>query len=80
LKTLNNKLLTVIARELKVDAKVLELGSGPGINPSEWDSFAHITLMLAIEDNFAVSFTAEEFASLDSIEKIQNRLNDEEVL
>jgi len=76
----NNKLLTVIADDLSVDPSTLDINSGPEIDPPEWDSFAHVTLMLSIEKAYGVKFVTEEFTSLDSISKIQQYLSDEGVL
>ena len=32
-----------------------------------WDSFAHINLMVALEDAFSVAFTSEEMAAMRSV-------------
>jgi acyl carrier protein len=36
----------------------------------EWDSLKHVEIMFAVEDEFSVSFTEEELAELDSVERI----------
>lgn len=39
---------------------------------SRWDSFAHLDLMVALEKEFAVSFTPEEIGSIFSFEDVVN--------
>ena len=39
-----------------------------------WDSFAHISLFLAIEDEFSVSFESDEIIKIVDVEGIINAL------
>lgn len=39
-------------------------------NTPTWDSLKHLEVMFAIEDELDVTFTEEELARLDSLEKI----------
>jgi len=45
-----------------------------------WDSIAHINLVLAIEQEFRVSFTPQEAASVDSFEAMVSFLEDRAAL
>jgi len=40
-----------------------------------WDSFAHITLMLAIESEFGIEFDSDEIGTLLSVGDISAALN-----
>jgi acyl carrier protein len=40
-----------------------------------WDSLKHMNLMLALEEEFGVSFTDDEIMSMISVERILNALN-----
>lgn len=40
-----------------------------------WDSFAHITLMLAIESEFGIEFDSDEIGTLLSVGDISTALN-----
>jgi acyl carrier protein len=43
-------------------------------NLSEWDSLAHINLVLALEQEFGVSFTPEEAGEMLDVEMIERAL------
>jgi acyl carrier protein len=50
-----------------------QIGNGEKITRAgepAWDSLKHVEIMFAIEDHFGVQFTAEELATLDSIEAV----------
>jgi len=40
-----------------------------------WDSLAHLRLLMAIEEEYGVTFTPEEIADLDSVERIREALD-----
>lgn len=40
-----------------------------------WDSLKHMDLVLALEEDFGVSFTDEEIMSMGSVELVLNALN-----
>ena len=42
----------------------------------KWDSIGHISLVLAIEAEFGVKFSAAEIAALDSVSSIMSKLQD----
>ena len=39
-----------------------------------WDSLAQINIIVAVESEFGISFTADEIHSLNTVEKILGRL------
>lgn len=43
--------------------------------PDEWDSVHHLELMLAIEEQFGVTMTAEEMTRLTSLDAIERYLS-----
>jgi acyl carrier protein len=40
-----------------------------------WDSFAHITIVVAVEEKYAVSFTTEELGQMTCVGDFINALN-----
>ena len=43
---------------------------------SDWDSIAHLNLIIELEDTFKISFTSEEIQKIDSIEIILKLINE----
>lgn len=43
-------------------------------NHRRWDSFAHVELVVAIEDNYGVKFTNPEIETLTSVTAIKSAL------
>lgn len=41
-----------------------------------WDSMQHINIMLALEQNFGVHFTPEEFTELVTVQAIVDRIGE----
>ncbi len=39
---------------------------------SEWDSFNHLSLIMAIEDEFSISFTTEEIGQMGRVGDLVN--------
>ncbi|MFC1504699.1 acyl carrier protein [Spirochaetota bacterium] len=37
-----------------------------------WDSFAHLQIIMVIEENFSVKFTTEEVISIKSVQGLMN--------
>ncbi|TFW06312.1 acyl carrier protein [Oxalobacteraceae bacterium OM1] len=67
---IENTLLKVLSAVLK-----REFSPGTALDRSsinEWDSLKHVEIMFAVEDEFSVSFTEEELAELDNVERIVN--------
>ncbi len=42
---------------------------------ASWDSLAHLNLLMAIEQEFAVSFEADEVPELDSVPRIATAID-----
>jgi acyl carrier protein len=75
--SIDPRLLEVIGAELNVDANRIEPDSGPEKEDiEEWDSFAHVTLVLAVEQTFGVKCTAEEIPKLNTPAKLESWLMD----
>ncbi len=43
---------------------------------SDWDSIAHLNLIIELEDIIKISFTTEEIQTIDSIDKILKLVNE----
>ena len=72
----HRRLKEVIAKHFLVTPESLAPDSGPVRGDIElWDSFGHITLILAIEEEFQVKFKSDEIPNLTSVDKIEERLN-----
>lgn len=68
------------ARVIDAVALVLGIDAPPGRSLSrdttpEWDSLRHIEIMLAIEDEFGISLGEDEFAALNSVDAICQRVD-----
>lgn len=59
----------IAAREFNVDAATLTADSGDADVPG-WDSSTHLVLMMALEEEFGVSFELDEVTELASIGSI----------
>jgi acyl carrier protein len=68
------------ARLLRIFEQILgpvvagEVVSKPGQGHPEWDSIAHINLVIAVEQHFRVSFTPEEAGMTTSFESLRDTL------
>jgi acyl carrier protein len=51
-----------------------EAASASAEEVSNWDSIAHLNLMMAVEQEFGVRFAAEDIAELDSVPRIREAL------
>jgi acyl carrier protein len=67
------RLRTVLEAVFGPDGLRLSDDDGPGATP-EWDSLAHLNLILAIEAEFGVAFATAEIPELRSLRKIRARL------
>lgn len=43
-------------------------------NTPGWDSLAHLRLLMAVEEEYGVSFSPDEIAELDSVDRIVEAL------
>jgi acyl carrier protein len=66
---LANQLLQTIAEILDVPSRRLALSSGAN-TMDEWDSLAHLNIVLSVEEAFGVRFAPERIPELSSIEAI----------
>lgn len=64
----------VAAREFNVDATTL-IAASEAADVSGWDSSTHLVLMMALEDEFGVSFELDEVTELTSIGAIADAID-----
>ena len=69
------KLYTVISRILGVSVKILNEESSQD-TVEYWDSFKHMNLILAIEEEFKLTFSDLEIMSIKRIKDISNLLQE----
>jgi acyl carrier protein len=69
------RLRAVIASLFPVEAATLKDIDSPK-TIAEWDSVAHLQLMLALEAEFGVQFSPDEMAELTTVGAIRARLAD----
>jgi len=69
------KLYTVISRILGVSVKILNEESSQD-TVEYWDSFKHMNLILAIEEEFKLTFSDPEIMSIKKIKDISNLLQE----
>ncbi len=63
----------VFSSVLGIDGARLSEADSPA-TVVEWDSVAHISVMMAIEEEFGVTFVAEDLVTLNTIGRIRQRL------
>jgi acyl carrier protein len=63
------ELCGVVAAALNVPTTAITRTTGPQTLP-QWDSFAHMHLMIAIEDHYKIEFDPEEIATMITVEAI----------
>lgn len=66
---IENKLKKIFSLVLRVPVKSIKKKSNPE-NISNWDSLAHMNLILAIEQSFGIKFNSKEIPELFSFESI----------
>lgn len=69
---LNGRLSGLVANVL--DLPLAEVGEARAEVTPSWDSFGHLRLVMAVEEEFGVSFSPEEIVQLDSVERIGDAL------
>ncbi len=62
---MQEKAKTVLADVLRIDPKRVDAGLSRD-NCPEWDSLKHITLVMALEEEFGVTFEVDEIESMQS--------------
>jgi acyl carrier protein len=68
------ELCGVVATALNVPVTAIAPTTGPQTLP-QWDSFAHMHLMIAIEDHYRIEFDPEEIATMITVEEIARVLD-----
>ena len=63
----------VVAKTLNVPLAAVGPTTGPQ-TLSQWDSFAHVHLMVAIEDHYKIELDPEEIATMISVAEIARAL------
>ena len=63
---IEDKVLSIVSDELKVDKKKISKDLGVG-DLAEWDSLAHTSLIVALEKNFNIMFDVEEVLDTETI-------------
>ena len=69
--TLEQKIKTIIANAIEID--ISELGEESGIyRVRNWDSLGHLTVVVALENQFGISIPDEELEHLTTVSTIVN--------
>jgi acyl carrier protein len=68
-----DELKQVIAAALQVPVESVADDSSPATLP-QWDSLAHLNLVMSLEQKFAVKFTLEEIVQLQDVPTIRRFL------
>lgn len=63
----------LLAQALKIDAAMVDDTTAPGLTP-QWDSLAHMNLILAIEENLGRQLDAGAIVAIASLQDIENLL------
>jgi acyl carrier protein len=66
---LNGRLAAVVGRVL--DLAPAEVENARVDNTPGWDSLTHLSLLMAIEEEYGVSFSPDELDQLDSVARIR---------
>ena len=70
---MNEKLFQILSATLGVETGLLSEGTSMENTPA-WDSVAHLTLVLSLEQAFEQRFTPEEFMQMQSVAAIKGVL------
>ena len=66
---LHSKILDVIADTLMIDTDDLSHDAAMDVLP-EWTSFAHLSLMAAIEEAFGIELSMDEMSKATTLERL----------
>lgn len=77
--TTDERLARIVAAVLDVEAGSLSDEDSPETVES-WDSIQHIQLIIAIEAEFGIQFSAEEIGELNSIGRLRRRVEEGTVI
>jgi acyl carrier protein len=67
---MKTKLREILAAAIDVDSDDLTDTSSPDNTP-EWDSFAHMTMVAAMEEEFKITLTLDEVKSMQTLPIIE---------
>lgn len=68
---INETLIKIASQVFSVDQDNIKVNSSKE-NYSEWDSLAHLKLMIAIESKFFIKFSTDEILDINSLNDINN--------
>ena len=68
---INETLIKIASQVFSVDQDNIKVNSSKE-NYSEWDSLAHLKLMIAIESKFFIKFSTDEILGINSLSDINN--------
>lgn len=63
---MEEKIINIIAKVLKVDIDDVELDTAIGDLP-EWDSLHHLNIIVELENEFSIKYAAEDLAELEDV-------------
>lgn len=63
---MEEQIISIIARVLKVDIEDVELDTAIGDLP-EWDSLHHLHLIVELENEFGIKYAPEDLAELEDV-------------
>lgn len=66
---MKDRLRQILATAIDVEPDALTDTSSPDNTP-EWDSFAHLNMVAALEQEFSISLTLDEVISMQNLPKI----------
>jgi acyl carrier protein len=70
---MDSKLRGILANTLDIEPEELDDNASQK-NMSEWDSFAHMAIVSALEEEFKIDLTLEEIMEMHSLQKIKQVL------
>lgn len=65
-----DKLRAILAEAIDVEPDELTEESSPDTMP-EWDSFAHLNMVAALEQEYGISLTLDEVIAMQTLPKIK---------
>lgn len=72
---LKNEIIAVMAIVLAVEASQIPENATPGV-VEKWDSLRHMSLILALEEEFGIRFSDDEMTQLISLDLITAIVSD----
>ncbi len=67
--TISEQITQTIAETLNIPSSSITIDSSVQ-NTAAWDSFAHVNLMIALEQTFDITLEVEDFMKLNSVKSI----------